>query len=152
MPVARQRTVRTLSRRAYLAVAGGLLGLSGPFPVNQAMAACTGPGAPTTPETKCVTGIFIPGNPLRSFDISWVNPQRGEYYLGDRSNAGIDVIDTETLKWKRTIGGVVGIALHPKTPHPAHNNPSRPEGVASPRTGPYARDRRSTPKTIHIRA
>src|ERR1700686_4659951 len=113
MSVTRQRTVRSLSCVAYVAVAGALLGLAGPFTADQTMAGpCTGPGAPTTTETKCVTGIFIPGNPLRSFDISWVNPKRGEYYLGDRSNAGIDVIDTQSLKWKRTIGGLVGIVLN----------------------------------------
>src|SRR5271169_4362589 len=109
MSVARKRTARTLS---YVAVAGAVLGLSGPFTADEARAnPCTGPGAPTTTETKCVTGIAIPGNPLRSFDISWVNPDRGEYYLGDRSNAGIDVIDTHKLKWKRTLGGFVGIKL-----------------------------------------
>ena len=53
--------------------------------------------------------LQIPGNPLRSFDISWVNPDRAEYYLADRSNSGIDVIDTQTLKFKRTIGGFVGV-------------------------------------------
>ena len=37
---------------------------------------CTGPGAPSTTETKCLTAVQIPGNPLRSFDISWVNPNR----------------------------------------------------------------------------
>ena len=99
---------------AYLAVAGGLFGL--PFTAGQAMAGpCTGPGAPTTFETKCVTGIFIPGNPLRSFDISWVNPKRGSV-PGDRSNSGIDVIDTDTLMWKRTIGGFVGIKLNGQEP------------------------------------
>ena len=25
---------------------------------------CTGPGAPTTTETKCLTAVQIPGNPL----------------------------------------------------------------------------------------
>src|SRR3984893_6008753 len=70
---------------------------------------CTGPGAPTTTQTQCVTAILIPGNPLQSFDISFVNPHRAEYYLADRANAGIDVIDTHTLKFKRTIGGFVGI-------------------------------------------
>ena len=99
-----ENNVRSLSYVAYFAVAGALLGLSGPFTADEAMAGpCTGPGAPTTTETKCVTGIFIPGNPLRSFDISWVNPDRGEYSLGDRSNSGIDVIDTHSLKWKRTV-------------------------------------------------
>jgi len=55
-------------------------------------APCTGPGAPTTTQTKCLTAVTIPGNALRSFDISWVNPDRTEYYLGDRSNAGIDIV------------------------------------------------------------
>ena len=29
-----------------------------------AFAACTGPGAPTSTETKCLTAVQIPGNPL----------------------------------------------------------------------------------------
>ena len=41
-------------------------------------APCTGPGAPTTTQTKCLTAVQIPDNPLRSFDISWVNPDRAE--------------------------------------------------------------------------
>src|SRR3954462_6047285 len=73
---------------------------------------CTGPGAPTTTQTKCLTAVHIPGNPLRSFDISFVNPERSEYYLADRSNSGIDIIDTRTLTFKRTIGGFVGIKLN----------------------------------------
>src|SRR6202140_4714159 len=129
MRVARQRTVRSLSCVAYVAVAGALLGLSGPFIADEAMAGpCTGPGAPTTTETKCVTGIFIPGNPLRSFDISWVNPQRQEYYLGARSNSGIDIVDTHALKWKRTLGGFVGIVLKNGA---VDNNHSGPDGVTS---------------------
>jgi hypothetical protein len=134
---------------AYVAVAGGLLGL---FTANEAMAGpCTGPGAPTTTETKCVTGIFIPGNPLRSFDISWVNPDRGEYYLGDRSNSGIDVINTHKLKWKRTIGGFVGIVLNPVT-HAVDNNHSGPDGVTSHGRWLYAGDGDSTLKVIDLDA
>src|SRR5215469_9593759 len=95
---------KSLARFSY-AVAPILFGAIS-LAATGAMAAtpCTGPGAPTTTQTKCKTAIFIPGHPLRSFDISWVNPDRGEYYLGDRSNAGIDVIDTHSLTWKRTIG------------------------------------------------
>src|SRR3979490_3213693 len=73
-----------------------------------AYAACTGPGAPTNTQTKCLTAVQIPGQPLRSYDISWVNPDRAEYYLADRSNAGIDIIDTQNLTFKRRIGGFVG--------------------------------------------
>src|ERR1700733_9103501 len=111
---------------------------------------CTGPGAPTTTETKCVTGIFIPGNPLRSFDISWVNPDRGEYYLGDRSNSGIDVIDTHSLKWKRTIGGVFGIEVIGSGA--LDNNHSGPDGVTSHGRWLYAGDGNSTLKVIDLDA
>jgi len=75
-------------------------------------APCTSPGAPTTTDTECLTAVQIPGNPLRSFDISWVNPDRAEYYLADRSNAGIDIIDTKKNTFKQTIGGFVGVKLN----------------------------------------
>src|ERR1700730_5327432 len=35
-----------------------------------------------------------PNTKLFSFDISWIDPANGLYYLGDRSNAAVDVIDT----------------------------------------------------------
>src|ERR1700692_2601798 len=55
-------------------------------------APCTRPGAPTHTHTKSLTAVQIPGHPLRSFDISWVNPDRAEMYFADRSNAGVQVI------------------------------------------------------------
>src|SRR6516162_11110343 len=64
---------------------------------------CTGPGTQTsegkTPQTKCLAAIQIPGNPLRSFDISWVarDIEPGWYMLADRSNAGIDLINADNL-------------------------------------------------------
>ena len=140
--------------RAYLSGASpALLGAAMSLTATGAMAGpCAGLGAPTTTETKCVTGIAIPGNPLRSFDISWVNPQRGEYYLGDRSNAGIDVIDTHKLKWKRTLGGFVGIVLNPNPPHAVDNNHSGPDGVTSHGRWLYAGDGDSTLKIFDLDA
>ena len=114
-------------------------------------APCTGPGAPTTTQTRCLTAIQIPGNPLRTFDISWVSPDRAEYYLGDRSNSGIDVIDTRTLTFKRTIGGFVGVALNPKT-GAVDNNHSGPDGVTSHGRWLYAGDGNSTLKVIDLNA
>jgi len=107
-----------------------------------------GPGAPTTTQTKCLTAIAIPGNPLRSYDISWVNPNRGEYYLADRSNAGIDIIDTTHLTFKRTIGGFVGIKLNAKGG--VDNNHSGPDGVTSHSHWVYAGDGDSTLKVIDL--
>ena len=72
-----------LRANLYAYAAAGAISVA----ATSAFAACTAPGAPTDTQTKCLTAIPIPGNPLRSFDISWVNPDRAEYYLADRSNA-----------------------------------------------------------------
>ena len=112
-------------------------------------APCTGPGAPTTTQTQCLTAVQIPGNPLRSFDISWVDPLRAEYYLADRSNAGIDIIDTQTLKFQRTIGGFVGIVLN-GAGTAVDNNHSGPDGVTSHGRWLYAGDGDSTLKVIDL--
>jgi len=117
---------------------------------TRAMAASPCTNAPTNTQTKCLTAVQIPGHPLRSFDISWVNPKRAEYYLADRSNAGIDVIDTETLAWKRTIGGFVGIVLNGSGA--VDNNHSGPDGVVSNGRWLYAGDGNSTLKVIDLDA
>jgi hypothetical protein len=118
---------------------------------TSAFAACTGPGAPPNAQTKCLTAVQIPGNPIRSFDISWVNPDRAEYYLADRSNSGIDIIDTQHLAFKRTIGGFVGVVLNGA--HTAvDNNHSGPDGVTSHGRWLYAGDGDSTLKVIDLNA
>jgi hypothetical protein len=111
---------------------------------------CTGPGAPTTTQTECLTAVQIPGNPLRSFDISWANPDRAEYYLGDRSNTGVDIIDTKNNTFKRTIPGFVGIKL--LGTGAVDNNHSGPDGVTSHGRWLYAGDGDSTLKVIDLDA
>jgi hypothetical protein len=119
------------------------------FAPATASAACTFT-PPLTAQTKCLTAIHIPGNSIRSFDISWVNPKRAEYYLADRSNSGIDVIDTETLTWKRTIGGFVGIVLNGSGA--VDNNHSGPDGVVTHGRWLYAGDGNSTLKVFDLDA
>lgn len=138
------RTARTLG--AILIPLATLITCSA---VSARPAPCTGPGAPTTTETKCLTAIAIPGNPIRSFDISWVNPERGEYYLGDRSNSGVDIIDTRNNTFKTTIGGFVGIKLGPTGA--VDNNHSGPDGVTSHGRWLYAGDGDSTLKVIDLK-
>ena len=135
------------SRNSIAAMLSGAVTLAAS---GAAFAACTGPGAPTNTQTRCLTAVQIPGNPLRSFDISWVNPDRAEYYLGDRSNAGIDVIDTRHLTFKRTIGGFVGVKLNSKGA--VDNNHSGPDGVVSHGRWLYAGDGDSTLKVIDLDA
>jgi hypothetical protein len=117
---------------------------------NAAAADCTFT-PPLTTQTKCVTAVLIPGNPLRSFDISFVNPDRAEMYFADRSNASVDVIDTETLKFKRFLGGFVGVALLPGGAA-VDNNHSGPDGVANHGRWLYAGDGNSTLKVFDLNA
>jgi hypothetical protein len=115
---------------------------------------CTGPGAPTTTETKCLTAIAIPGNPLRSFDISWDDPERGLYFLGDRSNSGVDIISTKTNTFIGRAGGFVGILPAAALSDPQHvganNNISGPDGVVSRGNCLYAGDGNSTLRVYDI--
>src|SRR5215510_6690490 len=141
---------RRPKRLGMLVVASMLFGAVSLATSGAALAQCTGPGAPTTTQTKCLTAVQIPGNPLRSFDISWVNPNRAEYYLADRSNAGIDVINTQTVMFKRTIPGFVGIKLNPNGT--VNNNISGPDGVVSHGRWLYAGDGDSTLKVIDLNA
>jgi hypothetical protein len=118
-------------------------------PTNAVAADCTFT-PPLTTQTKCVKAVLIPGHPLRSFDISFVNPDRAEMYFADRSNSSIDVIDTETLKFKRFLGGFVGVALTPAGT--VDNNHSGPDGVASHGRWLYAGDGNSTLKVFDLNA
>src|SRR5215475_520900 len=138
------------TRLARLLVASMLFGAASLATSGAALAQCTGPGAPTTTQTKCLTAVQIPGNPLQSYDISWVNPDRAEYYLADRSNAGIDVINTQTLTFKRTIPGFVGAKLNANGT--VNNNISGPDGVVSHGRWLYAGDGDSTLKVIDLNA
>jgi hypothetical protein len=140
-------SVRSLRANLYAYAAAGAISVA----ATSAFAACTGPGAPTDTETKCLTAVTIPGNPLRSFDISWVNPDRAEYYLADRSNAGIDIIDTQHNAFKRRLGGFVGVVLN-SAGTAVNNNLSGPDGVTSHGRWVYAGDGNSTLKVFDLDA
>lgn len=152
MSVVRQSTLPRLSSLARLAPAylSGLVGVTC-LATTGAMATepCTF-DPPLATQTQCLTAVVIPGHGLRSFDISFVDQKRGEYYLGDRSNSGIDVIDTHSLKFKRTIGGFVGIVLNSKGA--VDNNHSGPDGVASHGRWLYGGDGNSTLRVYDLDA
>lgn len=96
----------------------------------------------------------IPGTQLRSFDISFVNPDRAEYYLGDRSTKGVDIIDTRHLKFVRTAGTdkpFRGIVLN-GAGTAVNNAASGPAGVASHGRWLYAGDGNSTLHVIDLDA
>src|SRR4029434_4337251 len=139
------------TRLAVLVAASALFGTGVLATSGAALAECTGIGAPTTTQTQCLTAVQIPGNPLRSYDISWVNPNRAEYYLADRSNAGIDVINTQNLTFKRAIPGFVGIVLN-AAGTAVDNNHSGHDGVVAHGRWLYAGDGDSTLKVIDLNA
>jgi hypothetical protein len=134
---------------------------------------CTGPGTKTsegnTPQTKCLAAIQIPGNPLRSFDISWVarDIEPGWYMLADRSNAGIDLINADNLtvigtysaaapgapaaKFTGTVCTAGGVVVPCSTTVAVNNNISGPDGVTSHGIWVYAGDGDSTLKVIDLR-
>src|SRR6266850_7501525 len=136
-----------------IACACALIGAVSLIAAGTASAACTGPGAPANTETKCLTAVQIPGKPLRSYDISWVNPQRAEYYLADRSNAAIDIIDTRNLTFKRFLGQghFVGVKLN-GAGTAVNNDISGPDGVVTHGRWLYAGDGDSTLKVFDLDA
>ena len=126
--------------------------------VALAAAPCQGPGAPTDTQTRCLTAVQIPGNPLRSFDISFVNPNRAEFYFADRSNKGITIIDTRRNVFKRRLGGFIGAFVPPSTITPTNpfgtvnNNLSGPDGVVTHGRWVYGGDGDSTVKVFDLNA
>jgi hypothetical protein len=135
---------------AYLSSALALVFFESIAASTPAAAACQGPGAPTTAQTKCVAAIAMP-TPLQSWDISWVNPQRAEYYLGDRSNNAIDIIDTEHLTFKRSLGqGLFRGAVFNATHTAITTAQSGPNGVVTHGRWVYSGDGDSTLKVFDL--
>ncbi len=58
------------------------------------------------------TNANVTNGKLYSFDISWVDQETQTYYLADRSNAVIDVVDAKTGTFAGQIpGGFAGVAV-----------------------------------------
>jgi hypothetical protein len=75
-----------------------------------------------------VATIKIPGQPLSAFDISFVDPRLPFYYLADRSNAALDIIDTRSNAVVGQVGGFVGVRTDPATGKTS-TDISGPDGV-----------------------
>ncbi len=69
--------------------------------------------------------IDIPG--LQFFDISFVDATRHRYVLADRSNASVDIIDTETNTLLHQIGGFAGQRVN--ADGTLDNDHSGPDGI-----------------------
>jgi hypothetical protein len=103
--------------------------------------------SPARAEFRRIATIPVPGVPLESFDIGWVDNRGTAYYLTDRSNAGIDVFDARRNTFLGRIGGFVGV--DPRgTPY------SGPNGVLviESQRELWASDGDSTVKVIDLRS
>jgi hypothetical protein len=78
--------------------------------------------APSKNEVfKLKTTINVGANPLVSFDISWFDPVLKKYFLADRSNNHIDVVDSSLTDTPIAQGVFAGVQ--------ADNDHSGPDGV-----------------------
>jgi hypothetical protein len=69
----------------------------------------TSAGQNGDPNTLQLLGVIpVPGNPVLSVDIAWVDPATDRYYLTDRSNFGVDIIDAENHVFVGRVGGMAG--------------------------------------------
>jgi len=76
-----------------------------------------------------VATIKVPGQPLSVFDISFVDPALPLYYLADRSNGALDIIDTRTNTFVGQVGGFLGVRKDASGK--VSNDISGPDGVAT---------------------
>src|SRR5438046_10605773 len=62
--------------------------------------------------------ITVPGAPLMSFDISFVERSTQTYFLADRSNKAIDILDASSNTFERRAAGCGGISGNNATSGP----------------------------------
>ncbi len=104
------------------------------------------PAIAAPPSYKLTATIPVPGNPLASYDISSVDPKLGLYFLTDRSNNALDVIDINARRVIGQVGGFVG-------PAGGNNNLAGPDGSQPTGDGyVWAGDGNSTVKIIDERS
>lgn len=88
--------------------------------------------------------VPTPGAPLVAFDISWIDPDTELYYLADRSNAAIDVVDARRNVFLRQIhAGFKGFT--------GNNDTSGPNGVTVSGHWLFASDAGSRIVSIDLR-
>jgi len=100
---------------------------------------------------KLVATIDLGGNELKVFDIGTVDPAAGRYYLADRSNSGIDIIDTKKKTFVGRVTGFVGVVMQDGRPV---GNMSGPNGVALDPTKKelWVGDGDSTAKVVDLKS
>jgi hypothetical protein len=108
--------------------------------------------ARTAPAVKLLTTIPVPINPhaappstgMKAFDISWVDADTQLYYLADRSNQAVDVVDARRNTFvKQIMGGFRGFT--------GNNDTSGPNGIVVAGNFLFVTDAPSRVVTIDLR-
>src|ERR1700688_3409939 len=107
-------------------------------------------GAANAAELRQIGTISIPGEPLNSFDISWIDQASGLYFLADRSNKGIDIVDTKKGTYVGRVAGMVGPIMK-KDGTCCNNDKSGPNGVVVAGKEAWVGDGDSTVKVIDLK-
>src|SRR3989442_2737838 len=93
--------------------------------------------------------IAVPGNPIRSTDIGWVDPGTERFYLADRSNFGVDIIDAENNFYVDRVTGMAGPL--PSGGGTSTTNGPGPNGVlVTPNRRLWAGDGNSTVRVANV--
>lgn len=129
------------------------LALAGALSAAAAGIAFADDDAGTAPAYKLLTTIPVPINlaaappstGMRSFDISWVDGATQLYYLADRSNQAVEVVDARRSVFvKQILGGFRGFT--------GSNDNSGPNGVVVNRNFLFVTDAPSRVVTIDLRS
>ena len=111
------QTLGAAVRRIRLAAAPALLGATGLVAIG------IGPAVAQPPNDEVFTAktaISLPsGEKVTSFDIGFVNAGLGLYFLADRTNNAVDVVETTTnTVFQRGVGQFAGVGASPDTSGP----------------------------------
>lgn len=99
-------------------------------------------------QLKEIAQIPMPGNPLGSFDISFIDQGTQRYYLADRSNKSIDIFDAKANKYIGRAEGFIGpVEVNGKV----SSSKSGPDGVIIIGKEAWVGDGDSTLKIVDLK-
>jgi hypothetical protein len=99
-----------------------------------------------------VTGANNTAGALYSFDISWVDQSTQTYYLADRSNRVVDVVDAETATFVKQLRATPDFrGFQPCSPPAGANDCAGPNGVVAAFPWLFVTDAGSRVVTIDLR-
>jgi len=106
---------------------------------------CVAAGHVGAAELKMIWKAQIPGAALDSFDISYVDQKTNRYYVADRSNKAVDIIDGTSGAYVGRVPGFVGL------PEDKDTDLAGPNGVLVIGSELWAGDGDSSVKVVDLK-